>query len=396
MIKDMIFKKAQAINKELISIRRDIHAYPEFALQEYRTSAYIASKLRELGLDVQTNIGITGVIGTLKGYTPGKTIMIRADMDCLKIEEQTDLEFKSKNPGFMHACGHDAHIAWVIGAAMILKDFKEGIQGNIKFLFQPAEEIVGGAERMIRDGALENPKVDAAIGAHVWPSLPSGSFGLRYGEMMAAPDTFIIKIKGKGGHGATPHNCIDPIAIGCQVYTALQNIVSRRNDPVDPLVITVGKFVAGSAPNIIPEEVLMEGTTRTFSEDLRNKLPQLIETTIKGITEAYGATYEFLYDFRYPAVINHSSMVDLAKDAVETLFGSEKVQVMKKPEMIGEDFSYFQKEVPSVFLAIGNSNKEKGTHIDLHNPTFKVDEDIIHSTSALLSLCALNFLNYKD
>ncbi|WP_032122312.1 M20 metallopeptidase family protein [Clostridium amazonitimonense] len=393
MLQELILKKAEDIKEELIHIRRDIHAHPEFALEEIRTSEVIAEKLEAMGLEVQREIGVTGVIGTLRGTSPGKTILLRADMDCLKIEEETGLEFKSLNKGYMHACGHDAHMTWLLGAAMILSDLKEHIKGNVKFLFQPAEEVVGGAERMIKAGALENPKVDAAIGAHVWPSISSGKIGIRYGEMMAAPDVFTIKIIGRGGHGAAPHTCVDPISIACQVYMALQTIVSRRVDAVDPVILTVGRFEAGNAFNIIPNEVIMEGTTRTLNKDLREALPGMMESIIKGITESQGGNYDFEYRFCYPPVINDNSMADLVKEAGGLILGEENIEIMKKPEMIGEDFSYFQNEVPGVFIAIGTLNEEKGINKPLHNACFTIDEDILHKASAVFAMSAIKFLN---
>lgn len=393
MLKEDIIKKAEIIKGELISIRRELHTHPEIALKENWTSNYIKEKLQELGLDLRSNVGITGIVATLKGKYPGKTIAIRADMDALKITENTNLEFSSKNKGYMHACGHDAHMTFALGAAMILKDFQEELHGNVKFIFQPAEEVVGGAERMIKDGALENPKVDAIIGGHVWPSIPSGQIGIKYGAMMAAPDTFEIKIIGKGGHGAEPHKCIDPIAVACETYTALQTIVSRKLNPTDDVLITVGKFQAGEAPNIIPDEVSMEGTTRMFDDNIRNNLPDMMENIIKGITSAHGASYKFRYDYRYPAVINNSIMGDFVKASVTEFLGEDSVFLMDKPEMIGEDFSYFQREIPGFFMGIGTLNEKAGINKPLHNACFNIDENILHNTAALYAFTAINYLN---
>lgn len=390
---EKILKKAEAIKEELIAIRRHLHMNPEPGLEEIKTSQFVAEKLKALGLEVQTEIGITGVMGTLRGKYPGKTILLRADMDCLKIEEQNTFDFISKNPGFMHACGHDAHMAWLLGAAMILTELKDELKGNVKFLFQPAEEMIGGAERMIKDGALLNPKVDAAIGGHVWPSIESGKIGIKYGPMMAAPDLFTIKIYGKGGHGALPHTCVDPIAIACQVYLGLQTIVSRKVNPVDPLVITVTTFNAGSASNIIPDEVILTGTTRTFNEELREKLPHLMEDVIKGITQAHGGSYEFEFSKRYPAVINDGSMAALVEASVSELLGKDSVEIIQNPEMIGEDFSFFQRAVPGVFIAVGTHNEERGINFPLHSANFNIDEDIISKASAVFAHCALKFLN---
>lgn len=366
---------------------------PEPGLEEVKTSQFIAEKLRSLGLEVQTEIGITGVIGTLRGKELGKTILLRADMDCLKMNEQNDFDFKSRTPGLMHACGHDAHISWLLGAAMILNEFKDELKGNVKFLFQPAEEVQGGAERMIKQGALLEPKVDAAIGGHVWPSIQSGKIGIKYGPMMAAPDMFKIKINGKGGHGAMPHVCVDPIAIACQVYLGLQTIVSRKVHPVDPLVITVSTFNAGSAHNIIPDEVVLTGTTRTFNDNLREKLPAMMESVIKGITEGHGGSYEFEYTKCYPAVINEGEMTALVEASVCELLGKDNVEIIHTPEMIGEDFAFFQRAVPGVFIAVGTLNKEKGIDFPLHSANFNLDEDIIPKAAAVFARAAIKYLN---
>ncbi len=393
MHKDLLLCKAEEIKDDLISLRRDLHSHPEAGLKELRTSELIAKTLISLGIEVKREVGITGVVGVLKGKNPGKTIALRADMDCLNIEEKTNLDFKSKYPGYMHACGHDAHMAIVIGAAMILSKLKDDINGNIKFIFQPAEEVIGGAERMIKAGVLENPKVDAIIGGHVWPSIPSGKFGVKYGAMMASPDTFELKILGKGGHGAQPENCIDPIAVACEVYMGLQSIVSRKISATDSVVLTVGKFTAGDAPNIIPQEVIMEGTTRTFDPEFRKNLPIMMEKIIKGITEAHDAQYEFNYVFRYPPVINDSSMADLSRQSITNILGEENTIIMDKPEMIGEDFSFFQNKVPGIFLALGTLNEEKHIKEPLHSPFFNIDEDILPIAAAVFSKIALDFLN---
>ncbi|MEA4846714.1 MAG: amidohydrolase [Clostridiaceae bacterium] len=393
MFKDSIIKKSQEIKDELIRIRRDIHAHPEPGRKEFRTSALIAEKMKELGLEVRTNVADTGVVATLRGKYPGKTILLRADMDCLPVTEQNDVEYKSQNPGFMHACGHDTHTTWVIGAAMILSQFKDQLHGNVKFLFQPDEEFYGGADRMIKDGALENPHVDAAIGAHVWPIIESGKIGVKYGSMMASPDHISINIYGKAGHGAEPHNCIDPISVACQVYMSLQTLVSRRINPVEPAVVTIARITGGTTHNAIPEKVEMEGTVRTLTNELRSRMPQLIENIIKGVCEANEAAYEFAYDPYYPPVINNNEMTILIEKAGKEILGEDNVIVVDKPTMGAEDFSYFQQKVPGVFFIVGTYNKEKGLTSPLHNPKFNVDEDIIPRAAAVLAQSALTYLN---
>lgn len=392
MYKEEIEKIAQSIKDELIKIRRDIHSHPEIALNEFRTSKLVAEKLEELGMEVQVNIRVTGVVATLKGKYPGKTILMRADMDCLQLDELTNLEFKSQHPGYMHACGHDAHTTWLLGAAMILSHFKDRIHGNIKFLFQPAEESKGGAEEMIKAGVLENPHVDAAVGAHVWPAIESGKVGIKYGAMMAAPDNFRIVIHGKGGHGAVPNKCIDPISIANHIYSELQTIISRKLDPLEPVIITVGKFNAGTASNIIPDCAVMEGTVRTLSYSARDEVPKLMEKLVKGITEANGGKYEFQYNKCYPPVINENSITSFFEKSASKFLGSSNVEKLDKATMIGEDFSYFQQKVPGVFFAIGTMNKTKGIDQGLHSPYFTIDEDILTKASGLFSYFALDYL----
>jgi len=393
MIDLEIIKKAESIKEELIDIRRDIHSHPELGLTEIRTAGLVADKLRALGITVQTGVGETGVVGILKGNHPGKTILLRADMDCLAMAELNDVPYKSQNEGLMHACGHDAHTTWLLGTAMILSEIKEQIHGNIKFVFQPAEEGQGGAERMIKDGVLENPKVDYALGAHIWPTVEAGKIGLKYGSVMAAPDMFDIRIKGKGGHGAEPHNAIDPISIACQVYMSLQTIVSRRVNPIDSVVLTISMFNAGSAHNVIPDHVDIVGTVRTLTTEMRTSVPKLMEQIIKGVCEANEGTYDFNYKPYYPPVINVDSAVDIVKEATEDILGKEAVVIMPKPTMGGEDFSYFLEKVPGAFFVVGTYNEAKGIVNSLHNPLFDIDEDVLYKASAVMAKSALIYLN---
>lgn len=393
MFEERIIKISEEINEELINIRRDIHAHPEIGFHEERTSGIIAEELKKLGIEVKTNIAGTGVAGILKGSKPGKTIMLRADMDCLRIDEKNQVEYKSLNEGFMHACGHDAHTAWLLGAAKILSRMREDIKGNVKFFFQPAEEYGAGAIKAISEGVLEAPHVDAILGAHVWPTIESGKIGIKKGALMAATDFFQITITGKGGHGAQPENCIDPISISCQIYNSFQNIVSRRVSPFDSVVITVGKFVGGTAKNIIPDKVEMEGTVRTLNENIRKSIPEMMESIIKGITSANKAGYEFRYEMYHPAVINDSSMTELAENAASRILGKSSIERLDMGTMVGEDFSNYQKKVPGAFIWIGTLNNEKGIGKPLHTPDFNIDEEIIHKASAVMSECALDFLN---
>ena len=266
----------------IIGIRRDLHRIPETAYTEKKTSTYVADYLNSLGLEVQTGIARYGVVGLMKTDRPGPTVMIRADMDALPLTEDTGLDFASEHEGAMHACGHDAHMAMVLGAATVFSKIKSELKGNIKFLFQPAEEGPGGAKPMIEAGVMENPKVDYSLGCHVWPDIPEGTIGVRSGAFMAAMDRFDLKIKGKGGHGAMPHLCADALEAGTQVVSALQRITSRHTDPLQPTVVTVGTFHAGSAFNIIPEEAELSGTTRTFDPETWNTWESRLEKVIRG------------------------------------------------------------------------------------------------------------------
>jgi len=396
MFENYIIEKSKEIKDMLIKIRRDVHRHPEIGLHETRTAEIIAKLLEEYGISVKTNIGVTGVLGILEGKYPGKTILLRADMDCLRIHENNDVEYKSIYPEFMHACGHDAHLTWLIGAAIILSGLKDELHGTVKFLFQPAEEKDGGAEMTIHSGVLENPKVDAVIGAHTWPGIESGKIGVRPGALMAASDNFKITILGRGGHGAQPNKCIDPIAVACEVYMAFQTIISRSLDPLEPAVITIGKFNAGTAHNIIPDNAYLEGTIRTLSYETREKIPGIMEGILKGITEANGANYEFDFIPYHAPVINDPEITSIAALAAAKIIGAKNVQLVDKPTMIGEDFSSFEERVPGTYIFIGNRNEGKGTVHPLHSPEFDVDEEIIYKTAAIFSEIAVLYLNPQE
>ncbi|KUO72540.1 MAG: amidohydrolase [Clostridia bacterium BRH_c25] len=387
-----ILEQAKQLQETLVSIRRQIHAYPEIGFNEIKTSALVADELRKLGIDVSTNIAVTGVVGTLKGKYPGRTMLIRADMDCLKLDELNDVPYKSRNEGFMHACGHDAHTTCLLGAAMLLSQYREQLKGNVKFVFQPAEEINGGAHLMVKEGVLENPRVDAVMGMHIWPTIQAGKIGIRYGALCAAPDFFKIVIKGRGGHAAVPDKCIDPISVGCQVYMGLQTIISRRIDPLEPALITVGRLNAGTSLNIIPDVLVMEGTVRTLDKELRKRMPQMIETMIKGITEANGAGYEFEYRQNYPPLFNEDTLTRLMEETGKEVLGAQNVVIIQKPTMGGEDIAYFQENIPGTFFIIGTLNPEKGADKPLHSAQFNIDEDILYKASAVIAASTLKYL----
>ena len=377
--------------QHMINLRETIHMYPEDGFSEFTTSKIIIEELEKLGIKVQKNVAKTGVVGLIEGKYPGKTVLLRADMDALKIQEQADVEYKSKIDGMMHACGHDGHVAGLLGAAMILNELKDNLHGNVKLVFQPAEERDGGALPMIEEGVLENPKVDAAFAAHLWGYLNEGEVHLKEGPMMASPDIFNIKVIGKGGHGAVPQESIDPIVITCQIVNSLQTIVSRKINPRDPVVITCGRIQGGDCHNVIPNEVELEGTIRTFNEETRNWVPKVMEDLIRGITTSQGAAYEFKYEPKYPALINDKYMTSFAKESLKKVVGEENVFDLKEPNMGGEDFAYFAQKVPSAFIFVGIANN-KSEPVIHHNPYFKWDSKNVGILAQSLSQIAIDYL----
>jgi amidohydrolase len=377
--------------QHMINLRETIHMYPEDGFSEFTTSKIIIEELEKLGIKVQKNVAKTGVVGLIEGKYPGKTVLLRADMDTLKIQEQADVEYKSKIDGMMHACGHDGHVAGLLGAAMILNELKDNLHGNVKLVFQPAEERDGGALPMIEEGVLENPKVDAAFAAHLWGYLNEGEVHLKEGPMMASPDIFNIKVIGKGGHGAVPQESIDPIVITCQIVNSLQTIVSRKINPLDPVVITCGRIQGGDCHNVIPNEVELEGTIRTFNEETRNWVPKVMEDLIRGITTSQGAAYEFKYEPKYPALINDKYMTSFAKESLKKVVGEENVFDLKEPNMGGEDFAYFAQKVPSAFIFVGIANN-KSEPVIHHNPYFKWDSKNVGILAQSLSQIAIDYL----
>jgi amidohydrolase len=361
-------------HKELvIRIRRDLHRIPETAYTEKKTSAYVAEHLRREGLEVQTGIATYGVVGLLNTGRPGPTLLLRADMDALPVTEDTGLPFASAHDGVMHACGHDAHVAMVLVAATVLSRVKDELNGTIKFLFQPAEEGPGGAKPMIDEGVLENPQVDYSIGCHVWPQIPEGTIGVRSGPFMAAMDRFDIKIIGRSGHGAMPHLCVDALEVGTQVVSALQRISSRHMNPLEPAVVTVGMFHAGTAFNIIPGEAQLTGTTRTFNLDIWNSWAERLETVVRGVCESMGADFEMKFSKGYPPTINDDMMAEVVRRCAQKVAGEDKVVVPER-SMGGEDMSYFLQQSKGCFYALGVGRQE---FTPLHSNRFDLDENVL-------------------
>lgn len=365
----------EEIREQVIAWRRYLHQHPELSFHEEQTAQFVYDTLQSFGNLEVTRPTKTSVMARLIGPTPGTVLAMRADMDALPITEENTFEFASQNPGVMHACGHDGHTAMLLGAAKLLSGMQEQIKGEIRFFFQHAEELTpGGAEEMVQAGVMDG--VDMVIGAHLWSTMEFGSVGICAGPMMAAPDTFWITVKGKGGHAAMPHQTVDSIAVAAQVVTNLQHIVSRNTDPLDNLVISVTQFIAGTTHNVIPGAVEICGTVRSFDPNLRASVPELMERVVKGITEAHGASYAFKYENGYRPVVNDAAVTSLMEQVVVETLG-EKWVARIRPTMGGEDFSAFQQKAPGCFFYIAAGNQEKGITYPHHHARFTIDEDAL-------------------
>lgn len=362
-----------AEREELVAWRRDFHAHPELAYKEIRTSNIVAAHLDRLGYEVRRGVGGTGVVGLLPGKGAGKTLMIRADMDCLPIHEENSVDYVSTQPGCMHACGHDGHTAVLMMLARKLAQRERSFAGNIKLVFQPAEEGGNGALAMIKDGALQDPPVDHAIGLHLYNNLPVGKIGLCAGPIMAGIDELHITIEGVGGHAAFPQQTVDPVVVSAHVITALQTIVSRNVDPLKAAVVTIGMLKAGDAFNVIPGKAEMKGTVRYFDPALGEQIPALVERIIRGTTEALGAKYELQYTRLAPPVVNNAEAAEFIRQVSTEIVGESMVHFNERL-MGSEDMSYFLNEVPGCFFFVGSSNAERGLVHPHHSPRFDFDE----------------------
>ncbi len=386
----MILDLARSKEKEIVDLRRTLHMNPEIAHREFETQKILIEKLESINAEIRKLAG-TGIEAIIRGKEIGKTVALRADMDALPINEENDVEYRSKNQGYMHACGHDTHMSMVYGAALVLNDMKDKINGNIKLIFQPAEEegTLGGAKPMIEEGILNN--VDYILGMHVWPELPEGTIGYRAGPFFAAADNIIVEIIGKGGHGAKPDMTVDTIMVSARVIDALQTIASREIDPLEPKVITIGSIHGGTAHNIIPDKVELKGTVRTMNPKTRENMEKTIERIISGITSAHRANYKFTYVYGYPVLVNDKFVTERVKSAIEELIGKENV-VEAKPTMGGEDFAYYLQKVPGTFLVLGVYNEKMGYVHNVHTSRFNVNEKILPFGSAVFVQSALELL----
>ncbi|MGK7881059.1 MAG: M20 family metallopeptidase [Crocosphaera sp.] len=380
---------AENLAPRLIEIRRHFHAHPELSGQEYQTAAYVSGVLSSYGIHVQEAVGKTGVVGNLEGNGTKKGILaIRTDMDALPMEERTKLEFASCKSGVMHACGHDVHTTLGLGTAMILAQLRDQLPGNIRFLFQPAEEIAQGASWMVQDGAMRD--VDGIFGVHVFPSLTARSVGIKYGALTAAADDIEIFIQGESGHGARPHEATDAIWIASQVITTLQQAISRTQNPLRPLVLTIGQITGGRAPNVIADQVRMAGTVRSLHPETHANLPEWIESIVGNVCNAYNAKYEMNYRRGVPSVQNDLNLTQIIESACREAWGNDLVEILPEPSLGSEDFSLYLEHAPGTMfrLGVGHDNKE---NYPLHHPLFEVDESAIVTGVVTLAYAACKY-----
>jgi amidohydrolase len=394
---DEIALAAAALRPKLIEWRRDFHMHPELSNREERTARVIAERLRSMGFDdVKTGVARHGIVALLKGAKPGPVVAVRADMDALPVTETLDVPYKSQNPGVKHACGHDVHMAVALGVAQILSSRRDLIHGTVKFIFQPAEEGApegeeGGADLMVRNGVLENPRPLAIFGLHTNPAIEVGGIGFHSGPAMASSDRFTITIRGKKAHGAQPHLGIDPVVVAAEAVMALQTIRSRRIDPVEPLVISVGIIQGGNRFNIIADEVKMSGTVRTHSEEVQRRVPELMREIVGGITTAHGASFTLDWDSRAPLVFNDPALVNETLPVMKRVLGEANVAPLP-PFMVSEDYAYYQRVIPGFFYFLGVGNRSKGISAGWHTPEFDVDEESLVVGTKVMTSVLVDFL----
>jgi amidohydrolase len=373
---------------EVIATRRDIHAHPELGFQEVRTAGIVAERLRAYGYDVHEGIGVTGVVGVMHGRIPGKTVMLRADMDALPLPEETGRPFASREDGKMHACGHDGHVAMLLGAARAIADRADALAGTIVLCFQPAEEGYGGAKKMVDEGMLERFGVERAYGLHLFSQLETGILGFREGPFYASSDSIEIKITGFGGHGAAPHLSIDPILVAAEFVASVQKVVSRQIDPLEPAVVTIGAFHGGTTHNVIPSTVTLMGTVRAFDRGVREKMAERIERVLKGVCDASGATYAFDYLWRYPVTSNDAAQTQYVRALAERTIGAERVVTSEK-HMGAEDFSFFAERVPASYFVLGCSG-DPTTSFPHHHGKFDIDEAALATGVRIMTALAFD------
>ena len=377
----------EGFGEKIVALRREIHREPELGFDTEKTAAKVLAALDGLPLEIQTGVAENGVVATLEGEGDGPTVGLRADMDALPIYEETGLPFASETDGKMHACGHDGHTSMLVGAVHALSGMRHRLNGTLRFFFQPAEEGEGGGKVMVDAGVADD--VDSIFALHLWPGLPFGRAATKAGPIMAAADAFEMTVRGTGGHGAMPHLTADAIAMAAQIVTALQTVVSREVDPVEPAVLTVGEIGAGTAYNIIPETARLGGTVRTLNEHLRRKMPERMEHLARGVAQGMRGDVEFDYEFSYPVTVNDEDAARRALGVAGDLLGEENALELTNPSMGAEDFAYFLEKIPGAFIWLGVGEDVSG----LHTPTFAFDEEILSLGSALLTALALESLS---
>lgn len=382
---------AMRIKDETIALRRDIHSHPELGFEEMRTSKIVADTLESLGIPVTRGVAKTGVVGILEGVKKSPVLLLRFDMDALPIIEDTGVDYASQNKGVMHACGHDSHVAIGLSVAKLLSEKRDTLKGTIKFVFQPAEEGGGGAERMVEAGVLENPKPDYSMGVHVWNDMPVGWYGLTDGPAMAGAEIFTVKITGKGAHAASPHQGIDPVVAAAHIITALQTITSRNVAPLESAVVSVCKVQSGTAFNIIPQEAVLSGTIRTFKPTVFSKIKDRFEKIVDDVAHAFDCEAEInIQRVTYP-VINDEDLIRLMTDVVSDIDSDGRVD-HKLQTMGSEDFSFMMHDIPGCFLMVGSANPDKGLNYGHHHPKFNIDESCLPYAVAILAQGAVKIL----
>ena len=396
-LKDRIKSLAADYAQEVISIRRHLHRHPELSFKEFETADFIAGKLREYAITYKDKIAQTGIVAEIRGNDPeSKTVALRADMDALPVNEQNDVEYRSMNNGVMHACGHDVHMACLLGAARILSEIKSEFNGTVRLIFQPSEEMYpGGAKVMIEEGVLENPKPVAIFGQHVFPELETGMIGMKPGKYMASTDEVFITVKGKGGHAAIPDKIVDPVLIASHIVIALQQIVSRKSRPVMPTVVSFGKISSEGKTNIIPDEVKLEGIIRTFDEDWREEIKTQLRKISSGIAESMDGSCEIFIDPGYPAMVNDDMLTAHAREYAIEFLGEDRV-IDLEMRMTAEDFSYYALEIPGCFFRLGTRNEEQGITSNLHSATFDVDETSLETGMGIMAWFAISELSFEE
>jgi amidohydrolase len=389
--------QAQELFPYTQSLRRDFHRNPELGFREIRTGGIVARELESLGIEVTKGVGKTGVVGLLEGTKPGPTLLLRFDMDALPIVEETGAEYASQNPGVMHACGHDGHTAIGLTVAKMLHAHRDQLTGTIKFCFQPSEEgnngeEVGGAEMMMRDGVLETPEVDMSLALHLWNEKPLGWLGVKKGPIMAGADIFTVRIVGRGGHGAIPDAAVDPIIAAANVVNALQTIVARNISPLDTAVVSVTSIHGGTAFNVIPQEVRLEGTLRTFDSSVRRRMVERLEQIVRGVAEGMGCQAEADIKRITPALVNNDVITSKVQETARSLLSASKLDV-EYQTMTAEDMAFMQEKIPGCFFFVGSNDKARNLDYGQHHPRFDFNEEALIRGSALMAAAAMDILN---